>query len=92
MGWRLSPGIGRHALPMAFALLGVLTTVADANIGSIFGIGFPPATGGPATFMTNYEGGLAGFIARAEELAAAYGPRFAPSDWLRARANEGTLA
>lgn len=71
---------------------GVLTDTASANIGGIFGIGFPPATGGPATFMTNYEGGLAGFIARAEELAAAYGPRFAPSDWLRARADEGTLA
>ena len=70
----------------------MLTDTASANIGGIFGIGFPPATGGPATFMTNYEGGLAGFIARAEELAAAYGPRFAPSDWLRARADEGTLA
>lgn len=71
---------------------GVLTDTASANIGGIFGIGFPPATGGPATFMTGYQGGLAGFIARADELAAAYGPRFEPSAWLRDRAQQGTLA
>ena len=30
---------------------GVLTTTADANIGSIMGIGFPPWTGGAAQFI-----------------------------------------
>ncbi|MDN5717759.1 MAG: 3-hydroxyacyl-CoA dehydrogenase NAD-binding domain-containing protein, partial [Janibacter sp.] len=61
---------------------GVLTDAVSANIGGIFGIGFPPHTGGPATFMTNYEGGLAGFVARANELADTYGERFRPSAWL----------
>ncbi len=68
---------------------GVLLDTPSANIGGIFGIGFPPATGGPATFMTNYAGGLAGFVARADELADAYGERFRPSAWLRDRAASG---
>ncbi|MEO7269557.1 MAG: 3-hydroxyacyl-CoA dehydrogenase family protein, partial [Knoellia sp.] len=70
---------------------GVLTDAESANIGGIFGIGFPPHTGGPATFMTNYEGGLAGFVARANELADTYGERFRPSAWLTERAASGTL-
>jgi len=70
---------------------GVLTDAQSANIGGIFGIGFPPHTGGPATFMTNYEGGLAGFVARANELADTYGERFRPSAWLTERAASGTL-
>jgi len=70
---------------------GVLRDTPSANIGGIFGIGFPPHTGGPATFMTNFEGGLAGFVARADELADTYGERFRPSAWLRDRAASGTL-
>ena len=35
------------------------------------------------------EGGLAGFVARARELAAAYGERFEPSAWLVAKAESG---
>ena len=70
---------------------GVLRDAESANIGGIFGIGFPPHTGGPATFMTNYEGGLAGFVARADELADTYGERFRPSEWLRGRVAAGTL-
>ncbi|MFC7490236.1 MULTISPECIES: 3-hydroxyacyl-CoA dehydrogenase NAD-binding domain-containing protein [unclassified Knoellia] len=70
---------------------GVLGDPESANIGGIFGIGFPPHTGGPATFMTNYEGGLAGFVTRANELADSYGERFRPSAWLTARAASGTL-
>ena len=37
---------------------GVLTSTADANIGSIMGIGFPPYTGGSAQFIVGYEGPL----------------------------------
>jgi 3-hydroxyacyl-CoA dehydrogenase/enoyl-CoA hydratase/3-hydroxybutyryl-CoA epimerase len=61
---------------------GVLTSTADANIGSIMGIGFPPYTGGSAQFIVGYEGpggvGKAAFVARAKELAARYGDRFLP--------------
>ena len=57
---------------------GVLTSTADANIGSIMGIGFPPWTGGTAQYIVGYPGGKAGFVARARELAAKYGDRFNP--------------
>jgi 3-hydroxyacyl-CoA dehydrogenase/enoyl-CoA hydratase/3-hydroxybutyryl-CoA epimerase len=65
---------------------GVLMTTADANIGSIMGIGFPPWTGGSAQYIVGYEGpagtGKAAFVARAKELAAKYGDRFLPPDSL----------
>jgi 3-hydroxyacyl-CoA dehydrogenase/enoyl-CoA hydratase/3-hydroxybutyryl-CoA epimerase len=61
---------------------GVLTSTADANIGSIMGIGFPPYTGGSAQFIVGYSGALGtgkeAFVARAKELAAKYGDRFQP--------------
>lgn len=56
---------------------GVLTTVHDANIGSIFGIGFPAWTGGAMQFI--YGTGIDAFLQRAEVLAAKYGPGFAVS-------------
>ena len=56
---------------------GVLTRVGDANIGSIFGIGFPAWTGGALQFI-KYTG-VADFVNRAEELATRYGTRFAPN-------------
>ncbi|MCB5906023.1 3-hydroxyacyl-CoA dehydrogenase NAD-binding domain-containing protein [Streptomyces pinistramenti] len=68
---------------------GVLTSVADANIGSIFGIGFPGWTGGVIQYINGYEGGLPGFVARARELEAAYGERFAPSALLVEKAGKG---
>src|SRR6202048_4127649 len=60
----------------------VLTSTADANIGSIMGIGFPPWTGGTAQYVVGYPGGKEGFVARAHELAAKYGDRFNPPDSL----------
>ncbi len=53
----------------------VLTTVHDANIGSIFGIGFPAWTGGAMQFI--YGTGIDAFSTRAGELADRYGPGFA---------------
>jgi 3-hydroxyacyl-CoA dehydrogenase/enoyl-CoA hydratase/3-hydroxybutyryl-CoA epimerase len=70
---------------------GVLNTVADANIGSIMGIGFPPWTGGVLQYINGYPGGLAGFLARAEHLAARHGERFAAPESLRKRAESGEL-
>jgi 3-hydroxyacyl-CoA dehydrogenase / enoyl-CoA hydratase / 3-hydroxybutyryl-CoA epimerase len=65
---------------------GVLTSVPDANIGSIFGIGFPAWTGGVVQYVEGFPGGVAGFVRRADELAARYGPRFEVPASLRARA------
>ena len=68
---------------------GVLTSFADANIGSIFGIGFPAWTGGVAQYVDQYEGGVAGFVARCGELAERYGERFAAPASLVALAEAG---
>ncbi|MEU2508694.1 3-hydroxyacyl-CoA dehydrogenase NAD-binding domain-containing protein [Streptomyces sp. NPDC007863] len=68
---------------------GVLTSVADANIGSIMGIGFPAWTGGILQYVNGYEGGVAGFVARARELAETYGERFAPPALLVEKAERG---
>jgi 3-hydroxyacyl-CoA dehydrogenase/enoyl-CoA hydratase/3-hydroxybutyryl-CoA epimerase len=57
---------------------GVLRSVPDANIGSIMGIGFPAWTGGVSQYVDQYPGGVAGFVARANELADRYGERFRP--------------
>jgi 3-hydroxyacyl-CoA dehydrogenase/enoyl-CoA hydratase/3-hydroxybutyryl-CoA epimerase len=65
---------------------GVLTSIPDANIGSIFGIGFPPWTGGVLQYIDGYPGGKAGFVARADLLAKKYGDRFTVPDSLRTAA------
>jgi 3-hydroxyacyl-CoA dehydrogenase/enoyl-CoA hydratase/3-hydroxybutyryl-CoA epimerase len=72
---------------------GVIESAAAANIGSIMGIGYPALTGGAVQFMQGYDGrtgrGLEGFIARARELEAAYGDRFAPPAYLLQLAEKG---
>jgi 3-hydroxyacyl-CoA dehydrogenase / enoyl-CoA hydratase / 3-hydroxybutyryl-CoA epimerase len=60
----------------------VLTSVHDANIGSIFGIGFPAWTGGAMQFI--YGMGIEAFESRAAELAAQFGPGFALTDAVKA--------
>lgn len=65
----------RQAVETARCLAeGVLTSVHDANIGSIFGIGFPGWTGGAMQFI--YGSGIDAFLHRAEVLAGKYGPGF----------------
>ncbi|WP_229888628.1 3-hydroxyacyl-CoA dehydrogenase family protein, partial [Streptomyces nitrosporeus] len=68
---------------------GVLASVADANIGSLLGIGFPPWTGGVLQYVNGYEGGLPGFVARARELAGKHGDRFLPPPLLVEKAERG---
>jgi 3-hydroxyacyl-CoA dehydrogenase/enoyl-CoA hydratase/3-hydroxybutyryl-CoA epimerase len=73
----------RQAVETARCLaVGVLTSVHDANIGSIFGIGFPAWTGGAMQFI--YGMGQTAFEARAAELAAKYGGGFALTDAVKA--------
>jgi len=70
---------------------GVIETIADGNIGSILGIGFPGWTGGVFQYINGYEGGLAGFVARARELADQYGDRFEPPASLVEKAERGEI-
>ncbi len=72
----------------------VIESVADANIGSILGIGFPAWTGGVLQYINGYEHpehghGPAAFVARARELATAYGDRFEPPASLVEKAASG---
>jgi len=55
---------------------GVLGSTRDANIGSIFGWGFPAWTGGTIQYINHV--GVRRFVARAQGLAQRYGERFAP--------------
>lgn len=63
---------------------GVLNSVAEANIGSIFGLGFPAWTGGALHYINQF--GLGAFVERATELARRYGARFQPPASLVERA------
>ena len=60
---------------------GVLESTRDANVGSIFGWGFPAWAGGTAQFVNHV--GIQAFVKRADELAAKYGERFAVPKKLR---------
>ncbi|WP_328521329.1 3-hydroxyacyl-CoA dehydrogenase NAD-binding domain-containing protein [Kribbella sp. NBC_00359] len=68
---------------------GVLRSVADANIGSIFGIGFPPLHGGALQYVNAY--GLKAFVERSHALAASYGRRFEPPALLLRMAAAGEI-
>jgi 3-hydroxyacyl-CoA dehydrogenase / enoyl-CoA hydratase / 3-hydroxybutyryl-CoA epimerase len=72
----------RQAIETARCLAeGVLRSVHEANIGSIFGIGFPAWTGGAIQFVASE--GLERFFANAETLAGRHGERFALSGAVR---------
>ena len=67
----------------------VVRTVADANIGSIFGWGFAPNQGGTLQFINSV--GVDKFVARSRELAQKYGARFEPAQILVAMAAKGEV-
>ncbi|MGV9863037.1 3-hydroxyacyl-CoA dehydrogenase NAD-binding domain-containing protein [Rhodococcus koreensis] len=72
---------------------GVLEAVPDANVGSILGIGFPGWTGGVLQYIDGYDGGVAGFVARARQLAQTYHQRFSPpASLVEIAESGGTLA
>jgi len=64
----------------------VLTSVRDANIGSIMGFGYPIWTGGILQFIN--QTGIPAFIERAEQLAEQCGERFAVPQLLRDMAKD----
>ena len=66
---------------------GVLESVIDGNIGSIFGIGFAPWTGGALQFLNQY--GLTQALERANQLEAKYGERFKAPQLLKDKVQSG---
>jgi len=65
----------------------VLETPQDADLGAIYGWGFPSWTGGTVSYIDTI--GVARFVQEADRLAQLYGPRFLPSAWLREKAAKG---
>ncbi|MFD1438788.1 3-hydroxyacyl-CoA dehydrogenase NAD-binding domain-containing protein [Acinetobacter terrae] len=66
---------------------GVLESVVDANVGSIFGIGFAPWTGGAIQYLNQY--GLEKALFRANTLEAKYGERFKAPQLLKDKLHSG---
>ncbi len=65
---------------------GVIESVADGNIGSIMGIGFPPHVGGVYQCINHW--GVKEFTKRAQDLAKKYGKRFEPPKLLKDKAKK----
>jgi 3-hydroxyacyl-CoA dehydrogenase/enoyl-CoA hydratase/3-hydroxybutyryl-CoA epimerase len=66
---------------------GVLTHPADGDVGSVLAWGFPAWTGGTLSLIETV--GVENFVVTCDELAAAAGPRYLPSNWLREKARLG---
>ena len=65
----------------------MVRSVADTNVGSIFGWGFAPQHGGTLQFIN--EMGAKKFVERSRELAEQYGERFAPAQIVVDMAEKG---
>ena len=59
---------------------GVLLSVADANVGSVFGWGFPIITGGTLQYVNDY--GLKEFLKKSKTLSKLFGERFSAPELL----------
>lgn len=68
---------------------GVLESTVDGNVGSIFGIGFAPWTGGALQFLNQY--GLEKALVRANTLEAKYGERFKAPQLLKDKIGKAEL-
>ncbi len=66
---------------------GILESPTDGDVGAIFGLGFPPFTGGPFRYIDRV--GADKVLAIMDDLAAKYGARFKPAQILRDYAKEG---
>ncbi len=66
---------------------GILESPTDGDVGAIFGLGFPPFTGGPFRYIDYH--GAPKVLAIMEDLSAKYGARFKPAQILRDVAASG---
>jgi 3-hydroxyacyl-CoA dehydrogenase / enoyl-CoA hydratase / 3-hydroxybutyryl-CoA epimerase len=66
----------------------VIETSEDGDLGAVYGWGFPAWTGGTLSYIDTI--GVDKFVTECDRLAQKFGPRFAPSAWLRDRAATGT--
>ena len=66
---------------------GLIATPKDGDLGAVFGIGFPPFTGGPFLAMDTW--GISNVVDTMRELQDKYGSRFAPATTLVQMAEQG---
>ena len=66
---------------------GVVPDPQSADLGAIFGLGFPPYTGGPLSYVDTI--GLDAYVATADMLAQRHGARFTPPQLVRDMAKDG---
>jgi len=81
--------LGLHFINEAARCLeeGILRSARDGDVGAIFGLGFPPFTGGPFSYID--AAGADRIVASLEILAAENGPRYEPAGILRDHAASG---
>ncbi len=66
---------------------GILENATDGDVGAVFGLGFPPMTGGPFRYVDTV--GASAVVSTLERLAASHGQRFTPSQLLVDMARSG---
>jgi 3-hydroxyacyl-CoA dehydrogenase/enoyl-CoA hydratase/3-hydroxybutyryl-CoA epimerase len=66
---------------------GILRSARDGDVGAIYGLGFPPFTGGPFSYVDSV--GAKEVVDTLESLAAAHGSRFEPANILKEHAATG---
>ncbi len=75
-------------IPAAHCLAdGIVPDAKSADLGAIFGWGFAPWSGGPASYIDTV--GLDEFVSRADSLAQRFGERFHPPAAFRDKAKSG---
>jgi enoyl-CoA hydratase/long-chain 3-hydroxyacyl-CoA dehydrogenase len=66
---------------------GILENATDGDVGAVFGLGFPPMTGGPFRYVDTV--GASQVVSTLERLAHSFGPRFTPAKMLVEYARSG---
>ncbi len=65
---------------------GILSSAADGDLAAILGLGFPPFTGGPFSYVNAQ--GADKILETLQELNSRYGVRFAPAEILKTHAKD----
>ncbi len=67
----------------------IIQSVPEANLGSVYGWGFPAFKGGVLQYINDY--GISEFVERCESFEKAHGPRFKAPILLKRKAESGEL-